>query len=96
MADPARRKATYADLEALAPNLVGEILFGVLHAFPRPRTRHARASRLGGRLGPPFDEGNDGWSADGCVTVGAWRGEDRVRAEPFDAIELPLAVLWAR
>ena len=186
MADPARKKAVYADLEALPPNVVGEILFGVLHAFPRPRTRHARAStRLTGRLGPPFDEGDGGpggwvlldepeihlgedvvvpdlagwrrermpelpdatfltlapdwvcevlspstravdltdkraiylrervthlwfvdpsdqtlevqrWSADGYVTIAAWRGDDRVRAEPFDAIELPLAALWAR
>jgi Uma2 family endonuclease len=28
--------------------------------------------------------------------VGTWRGEAVVRAEPFDAIELELAVLWAR
>ena len=56
MAEPARKKAVYADLEALAPNLVGEILFGVLHVFPRPRTRHARAStRLTGRLGPELE-----------------------------------------
>jgi Uma2 family endonuclease len=61
MADPARRKATYADLEALPANVVGEILFGVLHAMPRPRIRHARAAtRLGSRLGPPFDDGIGG------------------------------------
>ncbi|HEX4339149.1 MAG TPA: hypothetical protein VH062_24745 [Polyangiaceae bacterium] len=27
--------------------------------------------------------------------VGSWAGETRVRAEPFDAIELDLSVLWA-
>lgn len=54
--DAAKKEATYADLEALPENMVGEILFGVLHAFPRPRLRHARVgSRLGSHLGPPFD-----------------------------------------
>ena len=28
--------------------------------------------------------------------VGTWRGEAKVRAEPFDAIELELGALWAR
>lgn len=28
--------------------------------------------------------------------VGAWAGEARVRAEPFDAIELEISVLWAK
>lgn len=61
MGEPAPRAATYADLEALPRHVVGEILFGVLHTFPRPRLRHARAAtRLGARLGPPFDEGEGG------------------------------------
>jgi len=30
----------------------------------------------------------------GYVVVAAWRDAAIVRAEPFDAIELPLAVLW--
>jgi Uma2 family endonuclease len=34
--------------------------------------------------------GEDGW-----IVRGAWRDDARVRAEPFDAIELDLAVLWA-
>jgi Uma2 family endonuclease len=34
--------------------------------------------------------GEDGWTV-----RGAWRDDARVRAEPFDAIELELAVLWA-
>jgi len=185
MAEPAKKQATYADLEALPPHVVGEILFGILHAFPRPRSRHGRASfRLGSRLGPPFDEGEGGpggwilldepelhlgddvvvpdlagwrrarmpelpevayftlppdwvaevlspstrtydltdkraiyqrervahlwfvdpdartlevqrWSGKGYLVVGSWRHEAVVRAEPFDEIELSLAVLWA-
>jgi len=55
------RRATYADLEAVPPHRVAEIIRGVLHTFPRPAPRHARASsRLGMQLGGPFDEGRDG------------------------------------
>lgn len=53
--------ATYADLEALPPNMVGEIVHGVLYANPRPASPHARASsRLGGTLDGPFDRGRGG------------------------------------
>lgn len=56
-----KRPATYADLEALPSNQVGEILGGVLHAFPRPALRHAAASSaLGAELGPPFCRGRGG------------------------------------
>jgi Uma2 family endonuclease len=34
--------------------------------------------------------------AAGYVVRGAWRGNATVRAEPFDAIELDLGVLWKR
>jgi Uma2 family endonuclease len=187
MGEPAPRKATYADIEALPANMVGEILFGVLHAFPRPRLRHVRAAtRLGARLGPPFDDGIGGpggwvlldepelhfqedvlvpdiaawrrerlpelpdapfltlapdwacevlspstraldvtdkraiyarervghlwyidpdpeartlevqrWSERGYVIVATFRGEARVRAEPFEAVDLELGALWA-
>lgn len=51
----------YADIEALAPDLVGEIVYGVLHTHPRPAPRHARAaSTLGVELGGPFDRGRGG------------------------------------
>ena len=56
-----RKPATYADLEALPPNLVGEIIHGVLHAQPRPAPRHAKAStRLASELDGPFDRGRGG------------------------------------
>ena len=55
------RPATYADLEGLAPNVVGEIVRGVLHASPRPASPHAAAaSAIGEELGPPFKRGNGG------------------------------------
>ena len=65
MAIGVKRPATYADLERLPEYLVGEITDGELHAFPRPRSRHARAAgALDRRLGPAFDDGitgPDGW-----------------------------------
>jgi Uma2 family endonuclease len=56
-----RKPATYADLEALPPHVVGEIIAGELHVSPRPAALHALASsRLGGELLGPFDRGRDG------------------------------------
>lgn len=60
-AKPLPRPATYADIEALPPNMVGEIVRGVLYANPRPATPHALAtSALGEELGPPFKRGKGG------------------------------------
>ena len=57
--------ATYADIEALPPNIVGEILFGQLVTHPRPTPRHgAAASVLGGVVGSSYqfgDNGPGGW-----------------------------------
>lgn len=58
---PKARPASYADIGALPPHVVGEILFGVLHTHPRPSPRHARASSiLGAELTGPFDRGRGG------------------------------------
>ena len=61
----ALRLATYDDLLALPPHVVGEILHGELHVRPRPAPRHALASAvLGGRLNPRWqlgDGGPGGW-----------------------------------
>lgn len=55
------RPATYADIAALPPNVVGEILGGILHVHPRPALPHAHVtSVLGGELGPPFHRGKGG------------------------------------
>ena len=55
------RPASYADIEALAPNIVGEMIRGVLYASPRPASPHAAAaSALGEELGPPFKRGRGG------------------------------------
>lgn len=56
-----RTPATYADLEALPPNQVGELVGGVLYASPRPASpQAAAASALGEELGPPFKRGRGG------------------------------------
>lgn len=61
MGEPARRRATYADLEAVPQNLVAEIIDGVLETHPRPHPRHgAAASALGSELHAPFGRGRGG------------------------------------
>ncbi|MEM6731598.1 MAG: Uma2 family endonuclease [Myxococcota bacterium] len=56
-----KRQASYADIEALAENQVGELIAGDLVVSPRPSGPHARASSvLGMELGPPFDRGRGG------------------------------------
>lgn len=65
MADAAKKQATYADIEALPPNVVGEIIFGSLVTHPRPVQWHgAAAGALNAALGPPYqfgDRGPGGW-----------------------------------
>jgi len=56
-----RKPASYADLEALPDNVVGEIVAGTLYASPRPAMPHAfAASQLGGVLINPFNQGQGG------------------------------------
>ena len=51
----------YAELEALPANMVGEIVFGTLHAHPRPARKHGRAAtELAGELRSPFRRGRGG------------------------------------
>lgn len=55
------KPVTYADIEALPPNVVGEILFGRLVTHPRPAPAHIRASSmLGYELIGPFAKGVNG------------------------------------
>lgn len=57
----AKKSATYADLQALPPHVVGEILDGEVVVSPRPASLHARAaSWLGIEIGGPFDRGRGG------------------------------------
>ncbi len=61
MTQTKQRPATYADIEALPPHVVGEIVFGALYTHPRPSPRHARASgEVFAELRDPFDRGRSG------------------------------------
>lgn len=61
MAEPRRKPATFADIEALPPHMVGEIAFGVLHTHPRPTPRHGNAViELQTELVGPFRRGRGG------------------------------------
>jgi Uma2 family endonuclease len=96
--------ATYADLEALPSNLVGEIVNGHLSASPRPAPRHAwTAWSLSGQIGPQFtlDRGGPGgWiilfepelhlGPDVLVPdLAGWRRERLPRVPEQAYIELP-------
>ena len=61
MAETAKRRATYADLEAVHPHLVAEIIYGSLVTHPRPTPRHGIAhTSLSYELGGPYQHGTGG------------------------------------
>ena len=108
MAEPARKHATYQDLLALPDNVVGQLVFGVLHAHARPAPKHARASStLGGELEGPFNRGRGGpggwilldepevhFDQDVLVPdLAGWRRE-RMPELPIDKAYLELAPDW--
>jgi Uma2 family endonuclease len=107
MVELATRPATYSDLEAVAENLVAEIIEGVLETHPRPRPRHARAAnRLSAELIFRFERGRGG--PGGWVFIeepelhlgrhvvvpdlAGWRAE-RLSAEPDDGF-IDIAPDW--
>lgn len=55
------RTASYADIEALPRNMIGEIVRGSLYAHPRPAPKHGVAvTQLGYELTGPFRLGRNG------------------------------------
>lgn len=61
MQEIVKRNATYADLKAVPPHLVAEIVYGALVTHPRPAPPHAIASNaLGTELTGPFQKGRGG------------------------------------
>lgn len=61
MAEPAKKRATYADLDAVPPHLVAEIIEGELVTHPRPAPLHAVASNsLSDEITGPFQKGRGG------------------------------------
>lgn len=58
---PVSRLPTLADLDALPPGMIGEIIEGVLYTMTKPRMRHQRtATRIAASVGDPFDLGRGG------------------------------------
>jgi Uma2 family endonuclease len=61
MLNPKTSPATYTDIEALPPNMVGQIIYGILYAHPRPAPRHSVAAvGIQVELGNPFGRGRGG------------------------------------
>ena len=59
--NPARRRATYADLVEVPEHMVAEIIDGDLYTTPRPASPHAAAaSAIGGDLNGAFHRPSDG------------------------------------
>jgi Uma2 family endonuclease len=61
MTKPSPKAPTLADLDALPPGIVGEIINGVLYTMTKPRMRHQRTTTgIGADLLGPFDLGRGG------------------------------------
>lgn len=61
MADRPDQPASYADLEAVSPDLVAELIEGIVVTHPRPSPRHVTtAFALALELGGPFQKGIGG------------------------------------
>jgi Uma2 family endonuclease len=91
MGDPARRRATYDDVLAAPPNVVAEVVGGILHRQPRPALPHSRASSgLGGQLDGPFNRGKGG--------PGGWviLDEPELHLGPEPDIVVPDLAGWRR
>jgi len=58
---PSTKPPTLADLDALPPGIVGEIIDGVLYTMTKPRMRHQRTGTgISADLRGPFDLGRGG------------------------------------
>lgn len=88
---PARKRATYADIEALPEHLVGEIIDGELYVHPRPAPRHAEAgSQLLVDLKGAFQRGRGG--------PGGWwiLPEPEIHLEAGEVVVVPDLAGWRK
>jgi Uma2 family endonuclease len=84
----------------LAPDWVCEVLSPSTAATDRVRKMriYARERVAYAWLVEPIAQTLEAYRLEGerWVQVGAWVGDEKVRAEPFESFELELASLWAR
>ena len=86
------KRATYQDVLDAPPNMVAEVLGGALYTHPRPAVPLARASsRLGVRLGAPFDSDRGGSSG-----PGGWWLIDEPELHLGEDIVVPDLAGWRR
>lgn len=89
MGQVADKPATFADIEALPANVVGEILYGRLVTHPRPAPAHALASSsLGEELLGPFQKGRNG--------PGGWYILDEPEIHLDDHVVVPDIAGWRK
>lgn len=91
MVATARPPATYDDVLNAPPHKVAEVVDGVLHlpVYARAGVRHAWLVDPAARTLEVLRLEGERWTL-----VATWADAAKVRAEPFDAIELDLAILW--
>ena len=83
------KPTTYADLEALPANTVGELIHGELYVSPRPAGPHTvAASVLGGELMGPFHVGRGG--------PGGWLLLDEPELHLGEDVLIPDLAGWRR
>ena len=89
MSTPAKKRASYAEIEALPRHMVGQIIDGELIAMPRPTGAHSVAtSFLGGDLVNPFGRGRGG--------PGGWWILDEPELHFGDDVLVPDLAGWRR
>jgi Uma2 family endonuclease len=88
--------ATYADLEAVPPNRVAELIEGTLYTFPRPAPKHgSAATSLSIAIGGPFGFGRGGPGGWRILIEPELRFQDATVAKGFAAVSPDIAG-WRR
>lgn len=77
--------------EVLSPSTVARDRVRKLPIYAKERVRHVWLVDPDAQTLEVFRLDGEGWRL-----VGTWEGDARLRAEPFDAVELELGGLWSR